>query len=81
MLITRIRLRAPARQDKCAARAPLINEAYLRLAGSGPVAWNNRSHFFALAARMMRRIVVDHARARRSLRRGGQNRLVSLEEA
>ncbi len=58
----------------------LINEAYLRLAGSAPVAWNNRSHFFALAARMMRRIVVDHARARRSLRRGGQNRLVSLEE-
>jgi RNA polymerase sigma-70 factor (ECF subfamily) len=44
------------------------------------VAWENRSHCFAIAARMMRRIVVDHARARRSLRRGGANRPVSLEE-
>ena len=58
----------------------IINEAYLRLAGSTPVAWANRSHFFAIAARMMRRIMVDHARARRSLKRGGKDRLVSLEE-
>jgi RNA polymerase sigma factor (TIGR02999 family) len=58
----------------------LINEAYVRLAGSAPVAWENRSHFFAIAARMMRRILVDHARARRSLKRGGEGRLVSLEE-
>src|SRR3954452_21083887 len=58
----------------------LINEAYLRLARSAPLTWKNRSHFFATAARMMRRIVVDHARARRSLKRGGESRLVSLEE-
>jgi RNA polymerase sigma factor (TIGR02999 family) len=58
----------------------LINEAYLRLVGSAPVAWESRSHFFAIAARLMRRILVDHARARRSLKRGGEGRPVSLDE-
>jgi RNA polymerase sigma-70 factor (ECF subfamily) len=58
----------------------LINEAYLRLAGSAPVAWESRGHFFAIAARMMRRILVDHARARRSQKRGGEDRPVSLDE-
>jgi RNA polymerase sigma factor (TIGR02999 family) len=58
----------------------LVNEAYVRLAGSAPVAWENRTHFFAIAARMMRRILVDRARARRSLRRGGPDRQVSLDE-
>jgi len=57
----------------------LVNEAYLRLAGSAPVAWENRSHFLAIAARMMRRILVDQARARRSLKRGGEDRPVSLD--
>jgi RNA polymerase sigma-70 factor (ECF subfamily) len=58
----------------------LINEAYLRLVGAAPVAWESRSHFFAIAARMMRRILVDHARTRRSLKRGGNGRPVSLDE-
>jgi RNA polymerase sigma-70 factor (ECF subfamily) len=58
----------------------LINEAYLRLVGSAPVAWESRSHFFAIAARMMRRILVDHARTRRSLKRGGERRPISLDE-
>jgi RNA polymerase sigma factor (TIGR02999 family) len=57
----------------------LINEVYLRLVGS-PVAWESRNHFFAIAARMMRRILVDHARTRRSLKRGGEGRPVSLDE-
>jgi RNA polymerase sigma-70 factor (ECF subfamily) len=57
----------------------LINEAYLRLVGS-PVVWESRNHFFAIAARMMRRILVDHARTRRSLKRGGEGRPVSLDE-
>jgi RNA polymerase sigma-70 factor (ECF subfamily) len=57
----------------------LINEVYLRLVGS-PIACESRSHFFAIAARMMRRILVDHARTRRSLKRGGEDRLVSLDE-
>jgi RNA polymerase sigma factor (TIGR02999 family) len=58
----------------------LINEAYLRLVSSNPVAWESRSHFFAVAACMMRRILVDHARTRRSLKRGGEGRPVSLDE-
>jgi RNA polymerase sigma factor (TIGR02999 family) len=58
----------------------LINEAYLRLAGAAPVAWESRSHFLSIAARMMRRILVDRARARRSLKRGGEDRLVTLDE-
>jgi RNA polymerase sigma factor (TIGR02999 family) len=58
----------------------LINETYLRLAGSAPVAWQSRGHFLAIAARMMRRILVDHARTRRSLKRGGEDRPVSLDE-
>ena len=58
----------------------LINEAYLRLVGSPPVAWENRSHFYAIAARMMRRILVDHARSKRSLKRGGEGHPVTLDE-
>jgi len=68
------------RQGHSLQTSALINEAYLRLAGSAPVAWENRTHFFAIAARMMRRILVDHARARRSLRRGGEDRPVALDE-
>jgi RNA polymerase sigma factor (TIGR02999 family) len=48
----------------------LINEAYLRLVGSPPRSWESRTHFFAIAARLMRRILVDHARKKRSLERG-----------
>ena len=57
----------------------LIHETYLRLLGS-PVAWESRNHFFAIAARLMRRILVDRARARRSLKRGGEGRPVSLDD-
>ena len=57
----------------------LINEVYLRLVGS-KVAWESRNQFFAIAARMMRRVLVDHARTRRSLKRGGEGRPVSLDE-
>ena len=58
----------------------LIHEAYLKLVGPSPVAWENRGHFFAVAARVMRRVLVDHARARRSLKRGGGGRPVELDE-
>ena len=58
----------------------LIHEAYLRLVGSSPVAWESRNHFFAIAARLMRRILVDRARARRSQKRGGAARPVSFDE-
>lgn len=57
----------------------LIHEAYLRLVGSPRLAWESRTHFFAIAARQMRRILVDHARKKRSLKRGGENRQVDLD--
>ncbi len=49
----------------------LVHEAWLRLAGSAQTGWENRAHFFAAAAEAMRRILVDHARKRQSLKRGG----------
>jgi RNA polymerase sigma factor (TIGR02999 family) len=58
----------------------LVNEAYLRLIGVHSVRWQNRSHFFAVSAQIMRRILVDFARARRNLKRGGGARQVSLDE-
>lgn len=58
----------------------LVNEAYLRLVGAD-VAFEGRSHFFAFAARMMRRILVDHARARRTAKRGGDAVRLSLTQA
>ena len=59
----------------------LVNEAYLRLVGAKEVRWQNRAHFFAVSARMMRRILVDFARARQELKRGGNAQQVSLDEA
>jgi RNA polymerase sigma-70 factor, ECF subfamily len=59
----------------------LINEAYLRLIDWKNVRWQNRAHFFGVAAQVMRRILVDYARARRSTRHGGEARQVSLDEA
>jgi RNA polymerase sigma factor (TIGR02999 family) len=58
----------------------LVNEAYLRLAGSAPE-YNDRTHFFALAARTMRRILVDYAKARMTNKRGGGAYKVELEDA
>lgn len=58
----------------------LVHEAYLRLAESDAAAWNDRNHFLALAARAMRFVVVDHARARVAEKRGGGARPVSLDE-
>jgi RNA polymerase sigma-70 factor, ECF subfamily len=59
----------------------LVNEAYLRLVDTKDVAWHDRAHFLAVAARMMRRILVDHARARRSQKRGGDAAQVTFDEA
>ena len=59
----------------------LINEAYLRLIDWKDVRWQNRAHFFGVAAQLMRRILVDFARARRRATRGGAMRQVSLDEA
>jgi RNA polymerase sigma-70 factor (ECF subfamily) len=59
----------------------LLNEAYLRLVDGKAVTWTDRAHFFAVSARIMRRILVDHARARRTLKRGGAEARVTLDEA
>src|SRR5688572_4783133 len=59
----------------------LVNEAYLRLVDWENVRWQNRAHFFGVAAQMMRRILVDFARSRQYLKRGGEERRVSLAEA
>src|SRR5438046_4974610 len=59
----------------------LLNEAYLRLVDNPKRDWQNRAHFTAVAAQLMRRIMVDRARERRSLKRGGDAMKVSLDEA
>jgi RNA polymerase sigma factor (TIGR02999 family) len=58
----------------------LVNEALLRLVDQRNVHWQNRSHFFAIAAQMMRRILVDYARSRNYAKRGGGERALSLDE-
>jgi RNA polymerase sigma factor (TIGR02999 family) len=57
----------------------LVNEAYLRLIDLSRVTWQDRAHFFAMSARLMRRVLVDHARSRRFLKRGGGVPTVSLD--
>lgn len=59
----------------------LVNEAYLRLVNQDRAQLQNRAHFFGVAARLMRRILVDHARSRHRLKRAGDARKVSLDEA
>ena len=58
----------------------LVHEAYLRLLGSSEFAWENRGHFFAAAAEAMRRILIDHARARRRIKRGGDQKRLALKD-
>jgi RNA polymerase sigma factor (TIGR02999 family) len=59
----------------------LVNEAYLRLVNQHGVQWQNRAHFFAIAAQMIRRILVDHARAQHRDKRGGGVETILLDEA
>lgn len=59
----------------------LVNEAYLRLVDSSQVRWQNRAHFMAVSAQLMRRILVDFARSRNYLKRGAGAQQVSLDEA
>jgi RNA polymerase sigma factor (TIGR02999 family) len=59
----------------------LVNEAYIRLVDQKEVHWENRAHFFAVAAQVMRHILIDHARAHNRAKRGGKAQRVSLEEA
>lgn len=59
----------------------LLNEAYLRLVDCGKVNWQDRAHFFAVSAQLMRRILIDFARSRGYLKRGGAVAHISLDEA
>ncbi|MFL6351467.1 MAG: sigma-70 family RNA polymerase sigma factor [Bryobacteraceae bacterium] len=69
------------RPDHTLEGTALVHEAYLRLIGQRQVEWRSRSHFFALAAELIRRILVDHARARVAAKRGGPGYKLSLDDA
>ena len=68
------------RPDHTLQPTALVHEAYLRLIGQERVTWQNRAHFFGVAAQMMRRILVDHARAHRAAKRPDNDLKVSLNE-
>jgi RNA polymerase sigma factor (TIGR02999 family) len=59
----------------------LVNEAYLRLVNSSRVQWQDRAHFFAIASQLMRRVLVDEARKRRNLKRGGEYTRIDIDTA
>jgi RNA polymerase sigma factor (TIGR02999 family) len=67
-------------QDHTLQTSALVNEAYLRLIDQRSVQWQNRAHFFGVAAQLMRRILVNHARSRSRVKRGGRTQIVSLDE-
>ncbi len=69
------------RPDHTLQPTALVHEAYLRLAGQSRVEWQGRTHFLAVGARAMRRLLIDHARTRRRQKRGGGRRQVTLNEA
>ena len=79
-------LRKLARHRMCAERADhtldatgLVHETYLRLVGNGEIDWANRAHFFHAAAAAMRRILIEHARAKAGPQRGGDRRKLPLD--
>jgi RNA polymerase sigma factor (TIGR02999 family) len=69
------------RLDHTLQTTALVHEAYLRLADQTNPRWQNRSHFFAVAARSMRRVLVSYARSQRSQKRGGGALKMELDEA
>ena len=69
------------RVDHTLQATALVHEAYLRLIDASQMRWQNRAHFFAVSAQLMRHILVDFARARQSEKRGGDAERISLDEA
>ena len=69
------------RSDHTLQTTALVNEAYLRLIDSSQVRWQNRTHFFAISAQLMRRILVDFARTKKAKKRGGDDQKVTFDEA
>ncbi len=74
------RLRGARAGDTLGTTA-LVHEAYLKLSGGAPIDWQDRAHFFGVAARAMRQVMVDSARRRLSRKRGGGHAALSLDEA
>ncbi len=72
---------ASERSDHTLQPTALVHEAFLRLLDQNRIAWRDRVQFFGVASRLMRRILVDHARRRRRLKRGGPRETVALERA
>jgi RNA polymerase sigma-70 factor, ECF subfamily len=68
------------RQDHTLQTSALVNEAFIRLVDQRAVRWQSRAHFFAIAAQMMRRILVDYARRRGYAKRGGEVRRLPIDE-
>lgn len=68
------------RKDHTLQATALVHEAYLRLLGDISAPWDGRRHFFAAAAEAMRRILIEHARAKNAIKRGGQLERVDLDE-
>lgn len=77
--LARARLRSE-RPDHTLDATALVHEAYLKLVDQTRVDWRNRAHFFAIAAQAMRRLLIDHARARSTAKRGGDRVLVTFDE-
>jgi RNA polymerase sigma factor (TIGR02999 family) len=69
------------RQGHTLQSTALVHEAYLRLINQNDVSWQNRAHFFGIAASMMRRILIDHARSRQASKRGAGIPLLKLDDA
>jgi RNA polymerase sigma factor (TIGR02999 family) len=69
------------RSDHTLQTTALVNEAYMLLVKQRNVQWQNRAHFFAIAAQLMRRILIDHAKGRKRAKRGGGAIQVSLDDA
>ncbi len=69
------------RQGHTLQTTALVNEAYMKLIDKGEIEYEDRNHFYAIAAQAMRRILVDHARSRKSKKRGGKEENLPLEEA
>jgi RNA polymerase sigma-70 factor, ECF subfamily len=69
------------RRDHTLQPTALVHEAYIRLVGQRNVRWQNRAHFVGLAARLMRRVLIDHARSHHALKRGGLRQKISLDES
>jgi RNA polymerase sigma factor (TIGR02999 family) len=68
------------RPDHTLQASALVNEAYVRLLGNGPVSWESRAHFFVTAAQTMRRVLIDHARRHVAEKRGGAGMRIELSE-